>query len=74
MDKDGVTVKILAVMDADDRLALKQKMEDTAMASGYKEYLACVFLMMSDDGWYKPLKTKLEKNFLMQRPFWRPRC
>ena len=31
-DKDGITVESLADMNADDRLALKQKIEDTAMA------------------------------------------
>ena len=36
-DKDGITVESLAAMDADDRLTLKQNMEDTAMASSCEE-------------------------------------
>ena len=48
-DKDRITVKSLAAMDADGFLALKQKMEDTAMASSCEEYLACLFLLVLDD-------------------------
>ena len=77
-DKYGITVESLAAIDADDRLALKKKMEYTAMASSCKGYLACLFLLMADDGRYKPLKTELEKTSCLesrstQRPFWRPR-
>ena len=64
-DKDGITVESLAAMDADDRLALKQKMEDTVMESTCEEYLTCLFLLMAYDGRYKPLKTDLENNFLL---------
>ena len=31
-EKDGITVESLAAMDAENILALKQKMEDTTMA------------------------------------------
>ena len=52
-------------MDADDRLTLKKNMEYTAMASSFKEYLTCLFLLMADNGRYKPLNTELENNFLL---------
>ena len=48
-DKDGITVEILVSMDKYNRLALKQKMEDMAMASSCEEYLACLFLLVLDD-------------------------
>ena len=64
-DKDGIAVESLAAMDADDRLTLKQNMEDTEMALSCKEYLACLLLMMADDGRYRPLNTELDNNFLM---------
>ena len=77
-DKEGITVESLAAMNAYDRLALKQKMEDTAMASSCEEYPACLFLMMADDRRYKLLNTELENNFLMGKQeypttIWRPR-
>jgi len=32
-----------------------------------KEFLACLFLLMSDDDRYKPLKTRLHNNFVLGR-------
>ena len=58
-DKDGITVESLVAINADDRLALKQKMEDTAMTSSCEEYPACLFLLMAYDGRYKLLNTEL---------------
>ena len=49
-DKEGITVKSLAAMDADDRLVLNQNMEGTVMVSSCEEYLACLFLLMADNG------------------------
>ena len=48
-EKDGITVESLAAMDADDRLGLKQNMEDTTMASSCEEYLTCLFMLMVDN-------------------------
>ena len=64
-DKDGITVKSLTAVNAEDRLALKQKMEDTVMASSCEEYPTCLFLLVADDRRYKLLNTELEKNFLL---------
>ena len=64
-DKDGITAESLTAMDAENSLALKQKMEDTTMASSCEEYLTRLFLLMADDGRYKLITTELENNFLM---------
>ena len=45
--------------------ANKKRIETLAQDKSQEEYLACLFLLMSDDGRFKPLKTQLENDLLL---------
>ena len=53
------------IFDVDDAKKNLAQIETEAMASSCEEFLACLFIMMADNGRYKPLKTQLENDFLL---------
>ena len=44
---------------------LKKKIEESAMTTSSEEFLACLFILLADNGRYKGLKIELANDFTM---------
>ena len=44
---------------------LKKETEEAAITDSSEEFLACLFILLEDNGWYKVLKIELENDFTM---------
>ena len=55
--------KITAEVDKDP--VLKKKIEEAAMTASSEEFLACLFILLADNGRYKGLKIELSNDFTM---------
>ena len=60
MDKKN---KKTAKVDRDP--VLNKEIKEAAMTTNYKEFLACFFILLVDNGWHKGLKIELANNFTM---------
>jgi hypothetical protein len=64
--REGMTTETLAAMTTDlQRDEIKARVDAAAKESACGEYLACLFLLLSDNNRFAALKTNLDNNFLM---------
>ena len=59
------TGKALSALTPDEVDELEEKSTEAAKEAATSEYLACLFLLLSDDERFGPLKNELDNNFLM---------
>ena len=55
--------KTTAEVDGDP--FLKKEIKEAAMTASSEKFLACLFILLADNGWYKGLNIKLANNFTM---------
>ena len=64
-DRDLVTADSLGAMNPAEKTALENFLQKEVMESSWKEYLACLFLLLVDEERFKPVTMELSNNYLL---------
>ena len=63
--RDLFTADSLAAMSPAEKTALEKRLQKEATERSYKEYLACLFLLLADGERFKPVMMELSNNYLL---------